>query len=606
MVRLTLCDCGCFRRAVASAEEQGGYQEAGGPPLGDSAGKPDGAIGSKLAQLRSGAKAVVAQQRMANSILPPKPPRRLATTLMVLPDREKYPAYYDIVQTPIDMEMIKHKAEYGSYPSVFSFRQDMQTMLFNARVTAGRGTQLWEDLTKIEALICTALESAGSRLPYQQDDWPKWNTIPPELYIKDANSAALCTVMYLVTDTVGDVKDKMRTAKKDPLQSDGHRLIFKGQELQDDVTMADAGIEAGTTIRNEPWIRVQGALINGEAAVDGEAAVVQVPYSGAETALMLLRRLQKGGLAQTEGQQLRTADSTDSTPTVLSRTEVELEFESEPSFADAGVLPGDTLVMEPTPAPEVPEEEQHAAATVIQAVARGRRARRAVEYIYTTRTGAVNLALFRTVMEDDPETLSLLLQHGGDREARNPAGHSLLELAAERGRHRVRAWLKGEADEIDSNEEDFAEEIDEEGVSRPSSAAGSMARIGDANHSVAGSRAASEISHNDSSDLAGLDISSMMLPKSSMVSSSRRITRAEAVREELTRLRSRMGESRLISSSRPSSAAEGHQAWGAAADDSELRQQLHEKAWLTGRWHPPDTRHQSAVSFLARTPACVR
>jgi hypothetical protein len=38
----------------------------------------------------------------------------------------------------------------ASYSSVGTFREDMQTLLYNARVTGGRGTQLWDDLNVLE------------------------------------------------------------------------------------------------------------------------------------------------------------------------------------------------------------------------------------------------------------------------------------------------------------------------------------------------------------------------------------------------------------------------------------------------------------------------
>jgi hypothetical protein len=53
----------------------------------------------------------------------------------------------------------------ASYSSVGTFREDMQTLLYNARVTGGRGTQLWDDLNVLELRSCSRA-SEGKLVQY--------------------------------------------------------------------------------------------------------------------------------------------------------------------------------------------------------------------------------------------------------------------------------------------------------------------------------------------------------------------------------------------------------------------------------------------------------
>jgi hypothetical protein len=222
----------------------------------------------------------------------------------------------------------------------------------------------------------------------------------------------------------------------------------------------------------------------------------------------------------------------------------------EKVMAAAGVTPGATLTLQRIPEPEMePDEVQHDAAISIQSLARGWRARRAVDLVFATRTGSVNKALFRLVMQDQHTLLREVLLHVCESrltQARNPAGHSLLELATERGRLRVKALLRGllgVAPSSSSDEEAVEEEI--EGLPPPVAlqVAGSprVAAVPEELLLPTGARA------RVGADSAGVDgshleLSSMVLPEDDTavlrgrVALSSSVTRAAAVRAELARL----------------------------------------------------------------------
>lgn len=100
------------------------------------------------------------------------PPRRLAAPLLKLPDPNKYPSYYDIIREPIDIETIRHKIARHDYPDVASFRQDLQRLFYNGRITAGRGTQMWDDLNAMEGVVVEELKRTTTRLVYVEEVHP--------------------------------------------------------------------------------------------------------------------------------------------------------------------------------------------------------------------------------------------------------------------------------------------------------------------------------------------------------------------------------------------------------------------------------------------------
>jgi|EP01043_Picozoa_sp_COSAG02_P003224 ankyrin repeat protein len=406
------------------------------------------ARGAKL--WSKGGKAIVSTARMAALARPKGPPRKLAEPLMKLPDRAKFAAYYDIITKPIDMGIILSRIKNAEYPTCLSFRNDVQQLFFNARATAGRGTPLWDDLNKLEDVAVRLLARMSNRLPYTEETWPEWNTIPPELAVKSAEDGTICSILYDVDDTIAQVKAKCEGARKNKLKCDGRRLIYNGQTLLDEQSISDLGIEVGTQLRLEPWVVIEWADLE-ELEADKLSAAwkaagenvdieerdegsVTVRYVARETIDQVLSRVaEEEGVAPTVKQTLQLMDVIDDTA----------GLQSDTTLKEAGVLPGGTLrmVCEVPPIPE-PEPDEILAATKIQAIARGWRARRAIDFVQATDCDTLEQACFKAVIRDDAKVLAVLIGHGADRNATNPAGHSMLELAQERGRKRVVAYLE--------------------------------------------------------------------------------------------------------------------------------------------------------------------
>ena len=83
--------------------------------------------------------------------------------------------------------------------------------------------------------------------------------IPPEIYIKDSESGNICTVLFSEQDTIADLQSKMQATKRNALKVDGRRLVFKKRILANlSLTMAEAGLQPGCILLNEPWLRIHG------------------------------------------------------------------------------------------------------------------------------------------------------------------------------------------------------------------------------------------------------------------------------------------------------------------------------------------------------------
>ncbi|KAF9084728.1 hypothetical protein BGX23_010265 [Mortierella sp. AD031] len=69
-----------------------------------------------------------------------------------LPDREDYPDYYQIIQTPIAFDMIKSRLDAGEYndENIGNFAQDLKTMTANAKTYNRDGSMVYRDATFLE------------------------------------------------------------------------------------------------------------------------------------------------------------------------------------------------------------------------------------------------------------------------------------------------------------------------------------------------------------------------------------------------------------------------------------------------------------------------
>ena len=399
------------------------------------------------------------------------PPRQLAASLLKLPDPNKHPAYYDIVRDPIDIETMRRKIGRDEYPDMLAFRQELQRLFCNGRVTAGRGTQLWDDLTAMEAVAVEGLAKATTRLAYVEEVWPEWNTVPPEIGVMLLPETKDRDVMWLPSETLEEVKTRIAEAFGCPVG--GRRFTKKGKVLTEQTPMEEIGVEAGDRLQLEPYITVRMGATAETAGEEEESA------GSAAGEPRLFERVGRLSRPPEPGEELAVAlVLTDRLPRMRSRLKeagvdtTGLIFLTQPGGREvggeealetleaAGVEPGSLLLLVPEPVYEPPPMDEVDAATHIQSAARGRRARLAIGFALVA--GGLTRGLFRAVMGDDVPMLASLLATGADSTARNPGGHSLLDFASERGRTACVRYLNRISTGIYTEEEVEEEEVAEE------------------------------------------------------------------------------------------------------------------------------------------------
>ena len=421
-------------------------------------------INAARKRLNAAGKAVVSTQRMKMIARPKRPPRKLAAPMMELPDRVKFAAYYDIIARPIDMGIILKRIKDSKYPTCLAFRNDMQQLFFNNRITAGRGTTEWDDLNQLEDVACGMLAKMTNRLPYTDEQWPKWNTIPPELVVKSAEDGTICSVLYDLDDTIAQVKAKCEANGKQKLNCEGRRMMHKGEVLGDDDVISEKAIPVGAQLRLEAYLMVEwGDMEDLEAenlsaawkAVGEEVAMeareegsAMIRYVAQETMDHVLSRLAK------EPPMKEGGDYKDPIPAIdklqLFLVDVDAPLELDLTLQKAGILPGGTLRLIAEVPPEAePEPDAVEAAIKIQALQRGWRMRRAMAFVRDYDCKNIDQACWKAVIRDDARMLALLVAHGGNRDAHNAAGLTMDELARERGRRKVLAFL--ETGDLDFN-----------------------------------------------------------------------------------------------------------------------------------------------------------
>ncbi|VDO49938.1 unnamed protein product [Onchocerca flexuosa] len=83
--------------------------------------------------------------------------RRVATAFMFLPSKKDYPEYYDYIEKPIDLTMIKHKIDTDQYISSNDFMKDMDLLIHNAWDFNEPGSQIYRDATALQSAVRNAL-----------------------------------------------------------------------------------------------------------------------------------------------------------------------------------------------------------------------------------------------------------------------------------------------------------------------------------------------------------------------------------------------------------------------------------------------------------------
>ncbi|VDK76623.1 unnamed protein product [Anisakis simplex] len=86
--------------------------------------------------------------------------RRVIDAFMVLPSRHDYPQYYDVIEKPVDMNIIKGKIDADEvYISSDELITDIKLLFNNARTFNEPGSQIYRDSSKLESVVMSTLAS---------------------------------------------------------------------------------------------------------------------------------------------------------------------------------------------------------------------------------------------------------------------------------------------------------------------------------------------------------------------------------------------------------------------------------------------------------------
>jgi protein polybromo-1 len=81
--------------------------------------------------------------------------RKLAIEFQVLPSRDDYPEYYEIIKRPIDLKTIEERVTKHRYSSAEDLMKDVNTMFANAHSFNEEGSSVYQDATELKALAHT-------------------------------------------------------------------------------------------------------------------------------------------------------------------------------------------------------------------------------------------------------------------------------------------------------------------------------------------------------------------------------------------------------------------------------------------------------------------
>ncbi|KAL5967885.1 Protein polybromo-1 [Taenia solium] len=82
-------------------------------------------------------------------------------TFMVLPSKEDYPDYYEVIQEPIDLTIIKERMDSNKYPTHQAMVADLRLMFNNARRYNEEDSQVYRDADTLDRVVKKRLKSLG-------------------------------------------------------------------------------------------------------------------------------------------------------------------------------------------------------------------------------------------------------------------------------------------------------------------------------------------------------------------------------------------------------------------------------------------------------------
>ncbi|KAF2638881.1 hypothetical protein P280DRAFT_404187 [Massarina eburnea CBS 473.64] len=96
-------------------------------------------------------------------------PRDIIDPFIDLPDKYAYPDYYQLIKSPISMNMIKRRINRKEYQSLRQFRQDVALLCNNCRTYNDDSSWLFGDANMIEQTCSDKLKEATEAYPEWQD-----------------------------------------------------------------------------------------------------------------------------------------------------------------------------------------------------------------------------------------------------------------------------------------------------------------------------------------------------------------------------------------------------------------------------------------------------
>ncbi|VDM23905.1 unnamed protein product [Hydatigera taeniaeformis] len=80
---------------------------------------------------------------------------------MILPSKEDYPDYYEVIQEPIDLTIIKERMDSNKYPTHQAMVADLRLMFNNARRYNEEDSQVYRDADTLDRVVKKRLKSLG-------------------------------------------------------------------------------------------------------------------------------------------------------------------------------------------------------------------------------------------------------------------------------------------------------------------------------------------------------------------------------------------------------------------------------------------------------------
>jgi protein polybromo-1 len=126
--------------------------------------------------------------------------RRLCTAFHLLPSKELYPEYYDVISDPIDLKTIGQKIQENEYKSLSELEKDLLLLIKNAKLFNEPGSQIYKDANALRKLIVTKKSEieqkrfvpvkTSERIKAKRNPNQKWSSIAASFGPNASNSAS--------------------------------------------------------------------------------------------------------------------------------------------------------------------------------------------------------------------------------------------------------------------------------------------------------------------------------------------------------------------------------------------------------------------------------